>query len=182
MFWPLELFSGTLFLPTSDLDASSVFWSSSVKVLGLTLRSLCREKERGREGERSGWERESHVVSFLGTLFYSNGLWAYVVVWKNMARKRSGTLRRCGLVWVGVVLLKEVCHCTVEVGFVVWNMLKIPHSVSDHFLLLVHQGVGFTTFSPAPCLPSRHHVSHHDNGLNLWTTRGPPHGHCVSSQ
>ena len=29
----------------------------------------------------------------------------------NMPRPRSGTIRKCGLVGVGVVLLEEVCHC-----------------------------------------------------------------------
>ena len=29
----------------------------------------------------------------------------------NMLGSGSGTIRRCGLVEVGVALLKEVCHC-----------------------------------------------------------------------
>ena len=29
----------------------------------------------------------------------------------NMLGPGSGTIRRCGLVGVGVALLKEVCHC-----------------------------------------------------------------------
>jgi hypothetical protein len=31
----------------------------------------------------------------------------------------SGTIRRCGLVAVGVVLLEEVCHCGGEL----WDLL-----------------------------------------------------------
>ena len=31
----------------------------------------------------------------------------------NMLDPESGTIRRCGLVGVGVALLEEVCHCGV---------------------------------------------------------------------
>ena len=31
-----------------------------------------------------------------------------------MAPKGSGTIKRCGLVGVGVALLEEVCHCEVD--------------------------------------------------------------------
>jgi hypothetical protein len=29
---------------------------------------------------------------------------------------QSGTVRRCGLVGIGVALLEEVCHCVGELG------------------------------------------------------------------
>ena len=35
---------------------------------------------------------------------------SYVVVWKEMVPKGSGTIRRCGLVGVGMALLEEVCY------------------------------------------------------------------------
>lgn len=78
-----------------------------------------------------------------------------MVIEKKMAPKMSGTLRRCGLVAVGVVLLKEVCH--VEADFEVSYAQVIP-SISDHFLLHLSQDIGLSDTSLAPCLPALHHV------------------------
>ena len=36
-----------------------------------------------------------------------------VMVWKTMAPKGDGAIRRCGFIGVDIVLLKEVCHCGV---------------------------------------------------------------------
>jgi hypothetical protein len=73
-----------------------------------------------------------------------------------------GTIRRCGLVEVGVTLLEEVCYCGV--GF------------ETLFLATLQTVCPWLPFSedadplspPAPCLPAHCHAScDDDNGLNL---------------
>ena len=67
----------------------------------------------------------------------------------------SGTIKRCGLVGVGVALLEEVCHC--EGGFEVSYMLKLC-PVHGLLLLLADQDVELSAPSSAQCLRARHHV------------------------
>ena len=68
-----------------------------------------------------------------------------------MASKGNGTIRRCGLVGVGVVLLEEVCHCGV--GFEVSYAQDTP-SVSVHFLLPMDRD----TLTLGTYLPAYHRV------------------------
>jgi hypothetical protein len=110
----------------------------------------------------------------------------------------TGTIRRCGLVKVGVALLEEVCHC----GGGFWGLICLScaqHGIAvsswqpeeDYPLLLpVDQDVELLA-PPTPCLPAHCHASHHDNsGLNLRTCEPAPIvclyksclGHDVSSQ
>ena len=97
--------------------------------------------------------------------------------------RRIRTIRRRGLVGVGVALLEEVC---------VWWWLK-PGPVSHTpFPLPVGLNVELSVTSSAPCLPGHHHAfCHADNALNLLTVSQPQLnvflyksclGHGVSSQ
>ena len=74
----------------------------------------------------------------------------------------SGTIKRCGLVGVGVALLEEVCHC----GGGLWDLsLSCLETVCSWLPL----GEDVELSAPsAPCLPGCCHAFHHDdNGLNL---------------
>jgi hypothetical protein len=44
----------------------------------------------------------------------------------NMLGPGSGTIRRCGLVGVGVALLEEVYHCEVSFLLVAWGCQSSP--------------------------------------------------------
>lgn len=75
----------------------------------------------------------------------------------------NGTIRRSGLVGVAVALLAEVCHWGWVLRF---QMLKSgPVSL---FLLPADTDVALLAPSPAPCLLTHNHASHHeDHGLTL---------------
>ena len=75
----------------------------------------------------------------------------------------SGTIRRCGLVEVGVALLEEVCRFVG--GF--WTLLAVCETVCSW--LPLDEDVELSAF-PAMCLPGPCRASlHDDNGLNLKT-------------
>jgi hypothetical protein len=76
----------------------------------------------------------------------------------------AGTIRRCGLVGVGVALLKEVCHWGM--GFKVSDA-EVRSAAHVLFLQPADPVVEYSTPSPAPCLSACHHTSCHNNGLNL---------------
>jgi len=74
----------------------------------------------------------------------------------------NGTIRRCGLVGVGVALLEEVCHC--EVSFEVSYAQALP-SVEHSLLLPLDEE---PSAPPTPSLPAHHCASHSGNNtLNL---------------
>ena len=76
----------------------------------------------------------------------------------------SGTIGRCGLVGVGVALLKVVCHWGWALGF---QKLK-PGPAISLFLLSAHPDIELSANFPAPCVPECCHASCQDNnGLNL---------------
>lgn len=68
--------------------------------------------------------------------------------------KGSGTIRRCGLVEVGVVLSEEVCHC----GGRHWGLLCPRYCPVSQITSCCLQDVGLSTTSPVPyllvCCPS----------------------------
>ena len=63
----------------------------------------------------------------------------------------SGTIRRHGIVGVGVVLLEEVCHC--RVGFEVSYAQTMPSVAHSLLFLPTSQDVELSDPSLAPCLP-----------------------------
>ena len=76
----------------------------------------------------------------------------------------SGTVRRCGLIGVGVAMLEEVCHCGG------WALRSVILKVCSQSLLLLpaDPDVELSAPSPAQQLHGSHHASHHDNNrLNL---------------
>ena len=81
----------------------------------------------------------------------------------------SGTIRRCGLVGVGVTLLQEVCHC----GGGLWGLTytQAMPSVVHSLLLPAVQDVELSDPSSALCLPSHCHVFHHDDNELNWNCK-----------
>jgi hypothetical protein len=76
----------------------------------------------------------------------------------------SGTVRRGGLVEVGVVIVGG----TLSLGSLRSQVLKPGLVCLSLFLLLVDLDVELSAASPGLCLPGCHHVFHHDdNVLNL---------------
>ena len=69
----------------------------------------------------------------------------------------SGTIRRCGLVGVGVPLLEEICHC----GGRLQGLIFVQAMLSVKQSLLVPAGL--SALSPAPCLPAYHMFSCSDD-------------------
>ena len=71
----------------------------------------------------------------------------------------AGTIKRCGLVGIGVALLEEVYHC----GWALRFQMPKPGPVS----LLLSVDLELSA-SLAPCLPAYSYASYHDtNGRNL---------------
>ena len=67
------------------------------------------------------------------------------LMYLNAESSGSATIRRCGLVGVGMALLQKVCHCSLEMSFEVSRVQARP---SGH-------------------LPACQHVTHHgDSDLN----------------
>jgi hypothetical protein len=69
----------------------------------------------------------------------------------------SVTIRRCGLVGVGVALLEEVCHY-VGMGFEIFYVQATPRVARSLLLLPVDHAVELSAPSPAPCLPGHCHA------------------------
>jgi hypothetical protein len=86
----------------------------------------------------------------------------------------SGTIRKCGLVGIGVALLEEVCHCVGRF----WGLLVLklhPEQKAVPSWLPLDQFIELSAPFPAPCLPSWCPASCHDNnGLNLWNCKPAP--------
>jgi hypothetical protein len=87
----------------------------------------------------------------------------------------NGTIRRYGLVGVGVALLEWVWPCwrkcvTVWVG----NVILLLAAWLIDFWLPLEQDVELSA-SPMPCLPGHCHASHHDDdGLIFRTCKPAP--------
>ena len=87
----------------------------------------------------------------------------------NMLDPGSGTIRKYGLVGIGVALLEKVFHVVGGLG----NLLLTDWKTAV-FCLPPEQDVQFSA-PLAPCLPECCHDSRHDdNGLNLWTCEPAP--------
>ena len=71
------------------------------------------------------------------------------------------SIRKCGLVGVGVTLLKDVCHWEVE--FEVLDDQARPVALSN-LLLPTDPDVELTAPSLAPRLSAHSHISHHGSG------------------
>jgi hypothetical protein len=107
-----------------------------------------------------------------------------MVVWICLAHG-VWPIRRCGLVGVGVALLKEVCHCVS--GF--WDPL--PSHVGASLLLFAF-GTRCRSLSFSSTMPGCCYACHHkDNELKLWACKPAPIkccsfrsylGHSVSSR
>jgi hypothetical protein len=69
----------------------------------------------------------------------------------------SGTIRRYGLVGVGVALLKEVCHCWEGWGLISYAQSR-PSVVHSLLLLPSNQDVERSALSLAPRLPGHSHA------------------------
>jgi hypothetical protein len=78
--------------------------------------------------------------------------WPYRLIGK-------GSMRRCGLVAVGVALLEEVCHCGKAL-----RSQKLKPGLVHHFLPAAFGlDVEPSSLSPAPCLPAHPHTPHQGN-------------------
>ena len=83
---------------------------------------------------------------------------------KNGPRRLIGsnTIRRYGLVGVGMAVLEEVCHWGRALRF------QMPKPGPVSLSLPANLNVELSAASAAPCLPACPHAYHHgDNGLNL---------------
>jgi hypothetical protein len=92
-------------------------------------------------------------------------LWWFEYAWPM----GSGTLRRCGLVGVGLALLEEESWW----GWALRSYAQAQPSVKREppSWLPSYQDVELLA-PPAPCLPVCCHASHYyDNGLNLWNCK-----------
>jgi hypothetical protein len=89
---------------------------------------------------------------------------------------RSRTIRRCGLVGIGVAFLDVLCHCVGGFGTLlvlkfcpIWKTVSswLP-AVDSLFLAIFESRYRTLSAPPAPHLPGCCHAScHDDNGLNL---------------
>ena len=83
----------------------------------------------------------------------------------------SGTIRRCGLVVVGVALLEEVGHWGRPLSFPRLQPVLVAHCL---FLLSANPGVELSAPFSASHLPESHHAScHDDNRLNFYKVSQP---------
>jgi hypothetical protein len=73
--------------------------------------------------------------------------------WFEYACPRSGSIRRCDLVGVGVAFLEEVCHCWREQRELPPSCLGMPV-----FWLPSEQNVELSALSPTLCLPGCCHA------------------------
>jgi hypothetical protein len=84
-----------------------------------------------------------------------------------------GTIRRYGLVGVGMALLEKVCHCGGHTSRS--PMIKLCPVWKTVSLLPMDQDAELPAPSSIPYLPSCCHASHRDNnGLNLWNCKSAP--------
>jgi hypothetical protein len=139
-----------------------------------------------------GWAKEYPGILFLGTsgrvllervsielvgfisilierdlrhLFSASASALWSLWWFDYAWLRSGTIRRCGLVWVCVPLLEEVCHFVAGLWY-------LPPSCLDETLL--DEDVELSV-PPVPYLPGCCHASCHDDSrLDLRTCKPAP--------
>jgi hypothetical protein len=64
-----------------------------------------------------------------------------------------------------------MCHCWGGL----WDLCSSFIQYGTQWLLLfADQDVKLSALSLAPCLPGYHHVSYHNNGLNLWNCKPAP--------
>ena len=81
----------------------------------------------------------------------------------------SSTIRRCGLIGLAVVLLKEVCHYRNGL----WAAL--PSYIDTVFSYLPSEQAVELSAPPVSCLPVHCYAScHDDNGLNLRISKPAP--------
>jgi hypothetical protein len=109
---------------------------------------------------RKEFDIDVSLVSERSTDTYCGGL--------NMLGPGSGTIRRCGLVGVSVVLLEKVCHC----GSGQWD--PPPNHLGVSILAAFRwrcRTLSYSCTRPAWTLPYSHLD---DNGLNLWTCKPAP--------
>lgn len=75
----------------------------------------------------------------------------------------SSTIRRCGLVGLGVTLLEKVITAGQALRSQMLKLDPVFHSLPAAF----GYDVELAATSLASCMPLCYHASHHDNGLNL---------------
>jgi hypothetical protein len=146
-FWPLDVFS-TFFLST---QWSSCLWCKAQLAVWLHCFWV--------------WAWLRHSKGGRGLLFFNKNLNSLIFAkcrGLNMLGPGNGTIRRCGIVGVGVALLEGLYHCGGELG-------DPPPNRLEESLLLSAFGSRYRTLSSStPCLPACCQAScYEDNELKL---------------